>query len=72
MRFSNDVLMLFSQTEEESKKKVVVAAVVTMGDSHHRSGGHLHHCIHSTAALSDGFLGTFFGTFGCSLIGLAP
>ena len=31
VRFSNDVLMLFSQTEEESKKKVVVAAVVTMG-----------------------------------------
>ena len=50
VRFSNDVLMPFSQTEEESKKKVVVAAVVTMGDSHHRSGGHLHHCIHSTAA----------------------
>ena len=55
--------MLFSQTEEESKKKVVVAAVVTMGDSHHRSGGHLHHCIHSTAALSDGFQGTFFWDF---------
>ena len=31
VRFSNDVLVLFSQTEEESKKKVVVAAVVTMG-----------------------------------------
>ena len=56
--------MLFSQTEEESQKEVIVAAVVTMGDSHHRSGGHLDHCIHSTAAFSDGFHGTFLGLSG--------
>ena len=31
VRFSNDVLVLFSQTEEESQKEVVVTAVVTMG-----------------------------------------
>ena len=31
VRFSNDVLVLFSQTEEESQKEVVVTAVVAMG-----------------------------------------